>query len=86
MVTCSNCSAPAFYVYNVNPAFPVYYCSSHLPKFLVSQKYTGSVSKYEAPAVEEPVKTTSKKKATTVVEEPVVEEAAGEEEVTPEEE
>lgn len=50
MQTCSNCELEPMYVYAVNPAFPIHYCASHLPKFLRSQKDSGAVKYYEPPA------------------------------------
>jgi hypothetical protein len=50
MQTCNNCEEGALYVYSVNPAFPIYYCALHLPKFLKSQKDSGAVKYYEPPA------------------------------------
>lgn len=75
MQTCSNCELDAFYVYSVNPAFPVHFCAGHLPKFLKSQKDSGAVKYYEPPAP----KATKKSTKTETPEEP-------EEETTPTEE
>jgi hypothetical protein len=58
MQTCNNCELEAVYVYSVNPAFPIYYCGEHLPKFLKSQKDSGAVQYYVAPAPKAPKKST----------------------------
>jgi hypothetical protein len=58
MQLCSNCPNDALYVYSVNPAFPIHYCGEHLPKFLRSQKDSGAVKYYEAPAPKAPKKST----------------------------
>ena len=71
MATCANCSAGAFYVYAVNPDFPTYFCSVHLPKFLKDQRHGGAVKRYEAPA---PKSTKKSAPAPVVEEDPVVEE------------
>lgn len=78
MQTCSNCELDAVYVYAANPAFPIYYCGLHLPKFLKSQKDSGAVKYYEPPAP----KSTKKSSKT---EEPVAP-AEPEEDATPTEE
>ena len=60
---CANCTADAFYVYEVTPGFPTYFCSLHLPRFLKDQRHGGAVKKYEAPAPT-PTPTKSSKKST----------------------
>lgn len=76
MTKCSNCAEDALYVYAVNPAFPTYYCPTHLPNFLKDQKAAGYLQRVVVePVVEAPAPKASKKKAEPVVEELPVEEA-----------
>lgn len=75
MPLCANCEGEANYEYAPNPAFPTFYCSSHLPGFLKAQKAAGLLKRVEN-EVAAPVAAPSKKKKSPVVEEeaPVVEE------------
>ena len=61
---CANCPKDAFYIYSVTRTKKVYYCHSHLPKFLHKQRQAGLLQtteefktalNYDFNQVEEPV-------------------------------
>lgn len=61
---CANCEKDSFYIYSVTRTKKVYYCFSHLPKFLHKQRNAGFLQtteefkaalNYDFNKVEEPV-------------------------------
>lgn len=77
MILCANCTVEAKYQYSLAPSSSVYYCASHLPKFLKLRAAAGELEIVQETKA-------SKKKSAPVVEEPVVEEVVEEEAPTEE--
>ena len=76
MITCSNCTEPAGFQYNISDSSSIPYCGAHLPKFLRGKSAVSLlVSVIEAVA---PKKKTAKAAPEPVVEEPVVEDSTEE--------
>jgi hypothetical protein len=81
---CANCQELAVYVYRLTKTSSIPYCFNHLPKFLKSPQYVGSVvkasdflqvAKSAQPVKEATAKSTKKKSAPVVESAAVVEEA-----------
>lgn len=77
MTTCVNCTQEAQFRYNVTPKTPIFYCATHLPKFLrgrgmASLLLTNLATERKEP--ETPAPTPKKKTSKKKVEEPVAEE------------
>jgi hypothetical protein len=82
---CANCQEIAVSIYRVTKSSSIPFCSRHLPKFLNSPKYVGTVVKIsDLPKTLSSTKTTTKKSATVVTEPVTVEETPAVEEVAPE--
>ena len=52
-MNCANCSSPALYVYRITQGTSIYYCGTHLPKFLESRKRAGHLALTEAHATQQ---------------------------------
>jgi hypothetical protein len=73
MITCSNCATEARYQYRTSETNLIYYCFTHLPKFLQPQRHSGALD-IPAPIVEPtpapaPAKKSTRAKTTGAVKE-----------------